>query len=87
MEDISMDAFVFDFVFEILTNVEMVYHNKLYEDSKKQAYNMVLNANVAMENLWMMTMFFVWMEPSIAMSPNFQIIDAMVQIWWTSLFK
>ncbi len=65
----------------------MAYHNKLYEDSKKQAYNMVLNANDAMEYLWMMTMFFVWMEPSIAMSPNFQIINAMVQIWRTSLFK
>jgi uncharacterized protein YktB (UPF0637 family) len=51
MEDILASSFVFDFVLEIVTNAEMAYHNKIYENSKMQAYNMVLNANDAMENL------------------------------------
>ncbi len=51
MEDIPVMFFVFEFVGEIVTNSEMALHNKTYVECKKHAYNMVLNANEAMENI------------------------------------
>lgn len=51
LEDIPVMFFVFEFVGEIVTNSEMALHNKTYVECKKHAYNMVLNANEAMENI------------------------------------
>jgi len=71
MEDISAGLFVFEFICEIVPNAKMSHRNKLYEYCKKQAYNMVLNVNHAMENLLDDDGAFVWMEPCITLSLDF----------------
>jgi hypothetical protein len=35
MEDLATGSFVFEFVGEIVTNANMAYYNKVYEDYKR----------------------------------------------------
>jgi len=51
LEDILVGSFVFEFVGEIITNLEMVICNKIHVECRKHAYNMVLDVDEAMENL------------------------------------
>jgi hypothetical protein len=51
LEDICVGSLVFKFVGEIITNFEMDDCNKYYVECPTHAYNMVLDANEAMENV------------------------------------
>jgi hypothetical protein len=42
---------MFEFVGEIVTNSKMAIHNKTYVECKKNAYNMVLDVDEAMDNM------------------------------------
>ncbi len=48
--DICVGSFMFTFVGDIITNFEMVIHNKYYVECQRHAYNVVL-VDKAMENV------------------------------------